>query len=565
MQPQLLPPQSPPAAGGVVARVLGGLLVVPAVVLTVISLVVPTVGTISASMTDENLISRGPAEDVGFDNYEAVFGQLSFWSSLWFALSLVVVPILMAVVVAPLVAAAVSWAGGWARLTARITLSLALVVFAPVAFAIARLRQLQEDNPAQLADIGDAGGVVRSSVAMMTFGVVCAVGVMIFVPVFRAREQRRPMWPALFATAGVAVLGLIAIGLQLFTVPYLMTRFGPAKETLTPVGMLFNSAFVEARPGVGAAVATVLLALLAILGVGAVLIVVLTRLRVSLLPLRRPRSEPPAGYGPTPPTGYGPTPPAGLNAGAIVVAVLAVAAVLVALVLNALPWLDALSGPAPQTSSGTLGRTWSTAVTGALLSVGVAYLAGVGISGLRPLGRHSEWLLLPFAPWLFVGAAPLSIEFFLSLRDSGGIDTDDALRPPILVSIVSLVIVAVLCHGQSQRWQQQVAGGAPAGVAFVRTVLLPTLPLAGFLFVVTVLVNAQDLSWPLLVAVSSEHDTTVLALFRQQSQLGVADFSVASATPVLAVVLGFLAVAAIQVLHLDRMVAATGKSEPEPV
>jgi ABC-type sugar transport system permease subunit len=534
--------------------VLGGLLLVPAIVLAVLSLVVPTVRTIGTSMTDEDLVSGGPAEDVGFDNYDAVFGDLPFWSSLGFALSLVVVPIVVAVVVAPLVAAAVTWAGGWARLTARIALSLALVVFSPVAFAIAWLRKVQADDPAHLADVDLVGGILRSSVAMMTFGVVCAVGVMIFVPVFRAREQRRPMWPALFATAGVAVLGLVAIGLQLFTVPFLMTRFGPGNETLTPVGVLFDSVFRQARIGVGAAAASVLLVLLAILGVGAVLIVVLTRLRVSLLPLRRQRSEPPAGVGPAP--------SAGLSPGAIVVAVLALAAVLVPVVLNALPWLDALSGAEPRTSSGTAGRTWSTATVAAVVSVGVAYLAALGISGLRPLGRHSEWLLLPFAPWLFVGVAPLSIEFFGSLRDSGGIDTEDALRPPILVSIVSLVIVAVLCRGQSQRWQQQVAAGAPAGVAFVRTVLLPTLPLAGFLFVVTVLVNAQDLWWPLLVALSPEHDTTVLAFFRQQGDLGGGDFSVASATPLLAVVLGFLAMAALQLLHLDRMVAATGTPEP---
>jgi hypothetical protein len=337
-----------------------------------------------------------------------------------------------------------------------------------------------------------------------------------------------------------------------------MTNFGPANTTLTPVGLMFQHGFVRTDLGMGAAVSGVLLAILAVIGVGAVLIVILTRLRVSLLPFRRREFH--AESAAAPPA------PAGRNPAAIVVAVLALAAVLVAVVLTARPWFDALSGPAPDASSGTADRTWSSAFVGAVVSVGVAYLAAVGISGLRPLGRFSEWLLLPFAPWLFVGVAPLSIEFFTSAAEQGQIDTAAALRPVILVSVASLMILAILCHGQSQRWRHQVAAGAPAGEAFVRTVLLPTLPLAGFLFVVTLLFNTQDLLWPLLVATSPENDTTVLSLFRAHSEVtqslgGGVDFSVASATPLVAVILGLLAVVAVQVLHLDRMVVATGKSD----
>lgn len=545
MQPQQVMPQppAPPVSRGTAARAVGVLLLLPAVVLTVLTLVIPTVGTIGSSMRAENFLSDD-AEYVGFDNYSALFGDTSWWSSVGFALSLVVVPILVAVVVAPLVAAALSWAGGWARLTGRIALGLSLVVFSPVALAIAWQRGYRDD-PTLIADPELAGGVVRGAVGMMTFGVVCAVGVMIFLPVFRAREQRRPMWPALFATAGVAVLGLLAIGLQLFTVPLAMTNFGPGDKTLTPVGLLFETGFQRMRVGMAAAAATVLLVLLAILGVAAVLIVVLTRLRVSLLPLRQP---PPAE----------PAPPPRRNPGAIVLAVLVLVAVVGAAVLNMLPWFDALSGPEP---SGAQGSTWGPALLGALVSVGVAYLAALGISGLRPLGRHSEWLLMPFAPWLFVGVAALSIDFFSSARESGDLDTEGASQQPILVSIVALVILAVLCRGQSERWRHEVAAGAPEGPAFLRTVLVPTLPLAGFLVLVAMLFNAQDLLWPLLVTASQENATVPLTLFMANSDFTVADFSVASATPLLAVVLCGLAVAAAQALHLDRMVAATGRSD----
>jgi ABC-type sugar transport system permease subunit len=526
---QLELPRTQPLA---TARVVGWLLLLPAAVLAVLTLVVPTVRTVVASFHAETLGVGGGSKSVGFDNYDAIFGAGRFWQSLSFALSLVTLPMIVAVVVAPLLAAALEWAGAWARWTARIVLSLTIVVFSPVALAIAWQRDLRSD-PVRIADIDLVGGTMRSSVAMMTFGVVCAIGLMIFLPVFRGG---RPAWPALFTIAGLAVLGMVAVGLQLFTAPYVMTAFGPANVTTTPVGLMFVSTFMQMRLGMGAAVATVLLVILAVLGVGAVLVLILTRLRVSLRPMDRAASN---------------------NPGAIVLGALVLAALVAAVVLTALPWFSALSGPDPHTASGAQARTWGPALFGAFVSVGAGYLAALGISGLRPLGRHSEWLLMPFAPWLFVGVAPLSIDFFTSLQEDGGLDTTSALNPRILVSVVSMVILAVLCRGQSQQWQRQVAEGAPVGAAFTRTVLVPTLPLAGLLFVVTLFFTAQDLLWPLLVAASPEHETVGVGLARANSTFTGVDFSVASATPLLAIVLGALALIAVQLFHVDRLTATT--------
>jgi ABC-type sugar transport system permease subunit len=537
MRPELVShPASAHSDRRSVVRLFGLVLLIPAVVLAVITLVIPTVRTISLSFRAETLLSGAASRGVGFDNYGRVFGDGRFWPSVGFSLSLVLAPIVLAVVVSPLLAAAFVWAGGWARWAARIVLSLTLVVFSPVALAIAWQRRFRDD-PGQLADPDLVGNTFRVAVAMMTVGVVLAVGVLIFLPVLRARESRRSMWPALFAVAGVTLLGLLAIGLQLFTVPFMLTRFGPANQTLTPAGLVFQRGFQNVQAGLGAAVATVLLGMLAVLGVGAVLIVILTRLRVSLVPSAAPR----------------PT-----NVAAIVVAAVALAAMVVVIVLNALPWLHALSGDTPPIQPGTQRRTWGPAVSGALISVGVAYLAALGISGLRPLGRRSEWLLLPFAPWLFVGVAPLSIDFFRSLRDGGGLNTSSALQPPILVSVVALVVLAILCRGQSEQWQRELEAGAPPGDSFVRSVVFPTLPLAGFLAVVAIFLNAQDLLWPLLVAQTPEIATAPLALDILQNAQATRDFSVAATTPLLAVILGFLALAALGVLYLDRMVAATG-------
>jgi ABC-type sugar transport system permease subunit len=371
----------------------------------------------------------------------------------------------------------------------------------------------------------------------MTFGVVCAIGVMVFLPAFRARNRR---WPAVFTVAGLVVLGLLAVGLQQFTLPLVMTGFGPEEETMTPVGLVFREAFQQGNLGVGAAASTVLLVLLAVLGVAAVLVVVLTRLRVSVAPWRsRERGTP-------------------VNAGAVVVALLALAAVVTVAVLTTRPWFDALGGPEPEGPAG--GPTWQPAVLSALVAVGVAYLAALGISGLRPLGRHSEWLLMPFAPWLFVGAAPLGVELFTSLRDEGSLG-EDAVFPPILVSLVSLLVLAVLCRGQAERWRQQTAAGAPSAGSFFRTVVLQTLPAALLMFVVTAFLNAQDLFWGLLTTQTPDDAPAPLLLYMVNANMAAQDFSVASTTPLVAVVLGFVALAALQALHLDRMTATVGRPD----
>ncbi|GAB1509341.1 hypothetical protein [Actinophytocola sp. KF-1] len=537
MQPQVLTQQRPRSVdGGVVARAVGVLLLLPAAVLTIITLVVPTVGTVGTSTRNETFLSERDAEDVGFDNFGTVLGDGGFWPALGYAVSLVVLPILAAVVVAPLLAAAVHWAGGWARVTTRVVLSLAVVVFSPVALGIAWLRALR-DEPALLADPDLAGGTVRTSVALMTFGVVCAIGVMVFLPAFRARHRR---WPTLFTLAGLVVLGLLAVGLQQFTLPIVMTAFGPEDETMTPAGLVFREAFQHGNLGVGAAASTVLLALLAVLGVAAVLVVILTRLRVSVAPWRS----------------RGPRTP--VNGGAIVLALLALAAVVVVAVLTTRPWFDALGGPAPDGPSG--GPTWQPAVLSAVVGVGVAYLAALGISGLRPLGRHSEWLLMPFAPWLFVGAAPLGVALFTSLRDEGSLG-EEAVFPPILVSLVSLLVLAVLCRGQAERWRQQTAAGAPAAGSFFRTVVLQTLPAALVMVVVVAFLTAQDLFWSLLTTQSPEDASAPLRLYMVNANLTAQDFSVASTTPLVAVVLGFVALAAVQALHLDRMTATVGRPD----
>src|SRR5262249_40401530 len=152
----------------------------------------------------------------------------------------------------------------------------------------------------------------------------------------------------------------------------------------------------------GAAVSTLLLGVLLLLGAGVTVLVVRSGLRLEFD--RGGRSP---GW------------PASRAAGVAIGrgALLG----LLAVTLHGLgPLLGHVVGdPAPATPSRTsagqiAANTWLPPLPPALVGVVAAALAAFGIGVLRPLGRHSEWLLLPFGLFLFVGIGPLATSAFTS-------------------------------------------------------------------------------------------------------------------------------------------------------
>jgi hypothetical protein len=124
-----------------------------------------------------------------------------------------------------------------------------------------------------------------------------------------------------------------------------------------------------------------------------------------------------------------------------------------------------------------------------LIQVPAAFLAALGIGALRPLGRWSELLLVPFLPWLFVTAGPLNITFFSDAGNGHDLNKFSTLIPRILLSVPALVLLTALCRGLAVRWRAARIAGAPAGATFWRTVFVPALPmvllLAGVEYLVT--------------------------------------------------------------------------------
>ncbi|TMR25213.1 carbohydrate ABC transporter permease, partial [Nonomuraea zeae] len=290
------PSQSPSPA-------LGWLLAVPALLGTLITLVLPTGQTIWLSFQSGGVLRK--VSYAGTANYAELLGDAHVWRALWFTLSLTLMPLLVALVVAPLLALALDRAGTWPRRAGRIALSLAIVTFSPVGVAAAWLRGLMPNasGPAALAEglvePATAPGTLRLIVAAATFGVVCALAMIAFLPALRGG---RPV-PAMFAVGALVALATVAAGLQTFSLGLALTRGGPERSTETLAGLQYDFAFRVADFGRGAAVAALTGVILGVLGIVATVIAVAARLRITLTPRAAPVPQPGSFAGPLPASG----------------------------------------------------------------------------------------------------------------------------------------------------------------------------------------------------------------------------------------------------------------------
>jgi hypothetical protein len=300
----------------------------------------------------------------------------------------------------------------------------------------------------------------------------------------------------------------------------------------------FGASFMWLEFGYAAAMATLVLVPVMLLGIGAAVLAILSGLRIEAAPA-----------------------PAGGRPGVAVVAVVAVLVVFGVALFGLWPWLaglghwdtavdiggPVLAGPSPAT---LFARTWLPPLVSTVLGVGLAALAGFGIGGLRPLGRWSELLLLPFAPWLFVGVGPLFLSHWHAAesRPIERVDTLLGLIPPVWLAVPALFVFTLLFRGLSRQ------------LGYGR-MLLRSLPMLGLVGAATWLVQSQGLLWPLIVAVGE--DTYPAQVFlAQQASFGQLGASVPLGLPYpIPVILMFAAGAVlVQLFYLDRLAIRVGRS-----
>lgn len=519
-------------------RVLGWLCLVPAVGVGVWQLLVPSAQTVIGSFYRSRLGSGG-GEFVGLRGYEA--------------LPELVRPLLLGALIGlpgfviagglgVLVGGLAARSTGPLRLAVRILLGMLLVSYAPIGIALA----LRTDARGELGLGTLLYGVVVAALPLV-FGVSAAI-VMAVDPFTTARPEPTgrvggKSGLTLVMLLVVGLLTAVATGIQLLGMPLAMTGGGPRNTTQTPGLLIYQLAARQFALDRAFAISTVLLVVLALLGVLVTVLLVTSPLRVEFRPLSGSIGRGSVVFGIV-----------GLGVAALVL----VAAVGLLFAGLARSWVAGLfvlraDGLGAEEWLRIVLNTWLPALIAVVGQLVVGGLAAFGIAVLRPLGDRSRRLLLVFAPGLFVGLTPLLAVHLESLIRAGRLGAPSSV-PPVLLSIPILFVLAFVFAGLRRAWVGERTNHGPVLLAGAGAVVL--------VGVVSLVLVAQQLSWNLLVARGFEDATGPLVLLQLVATAGAADGlpqQLATPIPVL-VGLGVLAAAAL--VALDRVVLRTGPNVP---
>lgn len=477
---------TPAASSGsrVLRAILGLALVLPAAIACAVTQLAPTISTILLSFQKVALLRSGRSEFVGMTNYALLPEQMGHGGAAGMTLLVSAVRLAAVLIIPPLLALGIRRSLPILRIGTRLLLAIPLAAFAPLTALVAWL-----SGARPLASPDGMRGSLLLAEGLIALTAGCGVLTPVYLAALNqpagAKTPRRSL-AVIWVVSLLAVLALTPQGL----VTSYVTGGGPARSTETLMLTIYRLAFQNIQIGPAAALSTLVLGLVIVVGIAAGLVIVLGGPGIqttSAAPAER------AGSG-----GSGP-----LLIGA---AMLALAAGCV--VVAALPYLVQSTRNIPTPAgmvdrvlgnfdlAGALALTILPQAAGVfLVQLPLAYLAALGIGAARPFGRRSELLLLPFSPWLFVIEGPLMISFFLAAQQARSLNTVVALLPRFALSIPMLFILTLFFKGQEAK--RQASGGS-----FFRTVILPSLPLALLLGFAVTLVGMQSIEWP-LVAVNS--------------------------------------------------------------
>ncbi len=337
--------------------------------------------------------------------------------------------------------------------------------------------------------------------------------------------------------AGLTAFALTAAALQTFTFPYITGI--PRPPDTSPLHQVFIDGFEYGDFGFAAAKALLLLVLLAVLGIGAALLFILTRTRIEVSP--------------------GPGEPRTFRAGAGIPGILLLVAFAAGAVFNLLPWLARMTG-GPDTGADpteVMIRTWGPPLITTAIALVAALAGGFAIGALRPLGDGSRWLLLLFAPWLFVGSGPLALADYEAVAEAGAIRTFAALVPRAWIAIPALFVFTALFWGLEDRRRSTTALGAPASKAN-GAFAAAAWPLVALVGMAVWMANANDTIRQVLFS-DPEEPTATLAMMQPIWSLGGQDGGVGVGYPIVLLVVFAAAMVAAAIFYLPRVGISVGR------
>lgn len=542
-----------PNTGTIIGAIL---LLSPAVICCFLTLFVPTIRTFLLSMQNADLFSE--ATFVGLENYSRLFQDPIFWSALGFSFTHVVVRVIVVSIVPLLLALALSRFGPAIRISTRLLFTIPLAAFAPV-FALLTW-QIWFFNPATqntepgrfLVDPNLAGPTLFMVDSLAIFGVACGLGLIVYTMALRgagheASSAQRTRGPLLIMW-GVSVIAVIALTLQEFTLSFALTRGGPTNATTSLPLLLYSFGFERLAFGEGAVIASLLLTLLAVLGIVVSVIIATTGAQIRVVTGNRTNTSASQSM-------------AGVALGLLLF--LSVGCWLLSFFPSVANLLSPSLEPAPveQFIPDTplilvISNTIIPALISVVIQLSVAYVGALGIGALRPLGKRSEWLLVLFSPWLFVTAIPLSLIAYQDRQNIGLMDNMFGMVTPLLISIPALFMLTLFFKGQ----QEASLHGQHS--TFFNAIIRPSIPITILLGSIGLLLGIQSLYWPLLVSTNPFESTIPVFLLTRAGGAPIvpADTATLLITLGLPVSIFFLIVFSVfQIFYIDRLTFVTNR------
>jgi multiple sugar transport system permease protein len=519
----------------------------------------PAVQTIAASQTDWNMISE--PEFIGMENYTQLFSEAAFGPAVAYTLLIVFTRLVIVAIVPPLVGALVGAQGFAGRATNRFLLSILAIFTAPVALAILLrgfIAPIWGRSPSPLTN-GVFGmslvspDAARTTVlmvdALITLAIAAVVGGAAFMAVMRGREVSPS---SSRAGIGVWLLGLLLVlgsAAQTFTLPFILTAGGPANATQTIALFFYRNAFQFFNAGYASVQATFIIVAAVFIGLLAGIVMWGFRLRLNFTP-PAPRAE-----------------AAGLLSFLSVPLIVLIGLPSLVLVIWGV-WLATRENGFNQLNEViNQGQLFANTVSGPwlviwLIQIPISYLTGLALGFVRPINRTiSNLIFLGLVMLAFIPAEALSLQWLVSLREAGVLNTQQATGHMWLVNLFSLIVFKLFFDGAYDRYEAARAEGQTTTDAFLNAVFLPSIGIVLVVGAALSFVSAQALWWPLLVINAPDLYSFTLQTMRISSEFSVQTNVITAMALVFIGTFGLIFVpifALLQIFVLDRLALLAG-------
>ena len=343
------------------------------------------------------------------------------------------------------------------------------------------------------------------AIALILFGLITSLSGLFYLSAKPKEEKKNRLWILFGLIWVITILAILAVVPQDLLLSYSILSTGSSSQALTLGIQIYRLTFVNLQFGLGSALSALLGLLATLIGLAVTILVAATGVEIRL-----GQKEDAAEHKMKP---------------GLILLVVGLFCFIGFSILALLPLISAALGrtstqapstlPPIVTSSGLI-NSFIQFIPVFILQLPISYLAALGIGGLRPLGKRSEWLLLLFGGGLFLTITPMSMAGFIINYFGKVLNTPAGLTwSSQILNVPMLFILTLFFKGQHVAWMDRKASGESTIRAAFKSLILPSIPLAVLLALLTSAVIFGDIVWPLVAVHSPEMMPLSLQLLEQ--------------------------------------------------